>query len=227
MPKISGPIVAVGDSHFPFASKGTVRRIIDLIRRVKPRIVVQLGDLYDLYSYSRFARSVNIMTPAEETRRGREQAEAFWKAVQSASSNAECFQLLGNHDSRLVKKVFDVMPEYERFMDHSKSLWEFEGVTTQPSEREELIIEGICFQHGYRKFGEHVKHNQMNTVCGHLHLGGVAFMRLGKKTLWELNAGFCADESSVPMSYSRQNKISKHTQGVGLIDQDGPRFIPL
>jgi metallophosphoesterase superfamily enzyme len=220
--------IAVGDCHFPFSKRKTVKAILSLIRKVKPKRIVQLGDLYDLYSYSRFARSYNVLTPQQEIKLGRKDAEAFWAEARAAAGRGvECFQIIGNHDERIVKKAMGLLPEMEHLLGEVNHLWRFKGVEVQGSERDELILDGVCYMHGYRKFGDHVKHNLMSTVCGHLHLGAVSYMRLGQKTLWELNAGYCADESTVPMSYSRQNKFSKHTQGVGLIDSYGPRFIPL
>jgi predicted phosphodiesterase len=219
--------LCIGDSHFPFHNRKTVGAIISLCRKLKPQVIIQLGDLLDLYSYSRFARSQNIMTPAQEVKRGRKDAELMWKELRQASPKADCFQILGNHDARFAKQVLDKLPEAEHLLKGVYELWKFDGVITSNSDRDELILDGVCYQHGYRKFGEHARSNGMSTVCGHLHRGGVQYSRLGNKTIWELNAGFCADENSIPMSYSKQRRFSQHTQGCGVIDEYGPRFIPL
>ena len=219
--------LAIGDSHFPFHNRKTIAAIIYIARKIKPQRIIQLGDLYDLYSYSRFAKSANIMTPAEECKRGRRDAELFWKEIQQASPRADCYQILGNHDARFSKQVMDKIPEAEHLLKGIQSLWKFDGVDSTTSDRDELILDGVCYMHGYRKFGDHMRHNGINTVCGHLHKGGVAYSRLGNKTIWELNAGFCADENSIPMSYSKQRRFSQHTQGVGIIDYYGPRFVAL
>ncbi len=109
----------------------------------------------------------------------------------------------------------------------AKGLWEFDGVTTMGSERDELIIDGILYMHGFRKHGDHVKYNLMSTVCGHSHTGGVVFHPIKGKTLFELNAGYLGDPKSAALSYTRQSKISKWTLGLGYIDDYGPRFVPL
>ena len=218
--------LCVGDCHFPFACRRAVKSVIALARKLKPKRIVQLGDLYDLYSYSRFARSYNVLTPVQEITKGRKDAAEFWKELQDAAGKGvECFQVLGNHDERLIKKTMGLLPELEHLIAEVNHLWRFDGVETQSSERDELILDGICYMHGYRPHGRHVTYNLMNTVVGHLHLGGVVYHRLLNKTIWELNAGYIADPKSVPMSYSKQAKISKSTQGVGWIDDHGPRFI--
>lgn len=189
---------------------------------------MQLGDLYDLYSYSRFARSQNLTTPQKEMAFGRAKAEDFWAALQKASPGAECWQVIGNHDSRPFKRISELAPEFEHIVAKGlEGFWHFPGVQTQPSEKNELILDGICFMHGYRQHGTHVTYNLMPTVVGHTHVGGVVYHRIKGRTIWELNCGFIADRTSIPMSYTQQSKISRLTEGVGFIDDYGPRFIPL
>lgn len=219
--------VCVGDTHFPFHSRLTVERIVDAVASLRPKIVVQEGDLFDMYSWSRFPRSENIMTPLQEAKAGRKYAEMFWARIRKAAPKAKLFQIKGNHDARPYLRVQESLPEMEGFLGLDQ-LWTFDGVETMGDAREELIIRGVVHMHGFRPFGKHVEHNRMNTVTGHLHRGGVHFYRLGAKTLWELNSGFCANPLSRPMSYAQQRRFSQQTQGFGLIDRSGwPMFCPL
>jgi len=222
--------VAFGDTHFPFAHKGALQRALRVVRDLKPDLVVQVGDLYDLFSFSRFPRSHNVMTPKRELEIGRADAAAFWKAVRAAAGKkARLHQLIGNHDERIVKRVMEALPEFEPFLvDVHRRLWEFDDVTTQPSERDELVIGGICYMHGFRsKLGDHAWHNRMSTVTGHSHVGGVIYHRLGNRTTWELNAGYLGNPYTRPLSYGMQRRFARWTHGVGVIDERGPRFIPL
>lgn len=218
-------VLAIGDTHFPFTSTKSLKRVLELARTLKPQVILQLGDLYDFYSQSKFSRTLDLMTPKAEIDIGLEGACDMWRALRKAAPKAKCYQLQGNHDARPIKRLIEKSPELERFLDLS-SLYDFPGVTMVGDHREELIIDGVCYQHGFRKFGDHVAHNGMSTVCGHSHQGGVVFKRLGDKTLFELNAGFIGDEYSLPFQYTMQRRFSKWTQGVGLIDSLGPRFIP-
>lgn len=187
-----------------------------------------MGDLYDFFSYTRFPRTHNLMTPQREVELGRRDAEAFWKAIHKAAPKAECFQLRGNHDDRPQKRVLEKAPELEHLVKNGLSgLWTFDGVTTLGDSRSELIIDGIVFHHGWRRHGEHMLHNMQNTVVGHLHTGGTVFRTFGKKVLWELNAGFIANPEAVPLQYTAQKVYRRETNGVGWIDDLGPRFISL
>tara|TARA_R110000868_G_scaffold9394_6_gene46941 strand:- start:2716 stop:3396 length:681 start_codon:yes stop_codon:yes gene_type:complete len=219
-------VAILGDLHAPFHCRKSVYKVISIIRKEKPKIVIQIGDLLDLYAFSKFPKSLNVMGPAQEVKQGRKVTEDLWKEIrQAAGRQVECFQLLGNHDERLAKRIQESLPEVEGMA--GTGLWSFPGVQTMEAERDELIIDGVVYMHGYRKFGDHVKYNLMSTVCGHSHQGGVVYLPIKGKTLFELNAGYLGDPKATAMTYTKQSKISRWTKGVGWIDDYGPRFIPL
>jgi predicted phosphodiesterase len=223
-----GPrILVIGDVHFPFVNHKSLNQIYDFIKYVSPTIVLQIGDLYDLYSFSKFPRSHDIMSPKDELTQAYGDAYVMWEKIRKLAPRAKYFQMLGNHDDRLAKRVMERLPEAESFLD-LKQMWSFPKVEVSKSERDELYLHKILFMHGFRsKLGDHARHNGMSTVCGHSHLGGAVYIRLGNKTIFELNAGYIADEASKALSYTRQAKVSRWTQGFGYIDHLGPRFIPL
>lgn len=220
-------IVAIGDLHFPFSHDTNVAKVIKHISQIKPDYVVQMGDLYDMYAHSRFARNHDIMTPQEEAVEGRRKAAAFWACVKKASPNAGCYQIIGNHDDRPIKALGNKYPEIISLLD-IRHLWKFPGVKTMESSRDELVLQDIVFIHGYKgTLGQHTTHNLMSTVVGHSHVGGVRYIKHWKKTLWELNVGFLADPEAAAMNYTAQRNFSKWTQGFGIIDSMGPRFVCL
>lgn len=219
------PVVILGDYHAPFHCRRATAEAVAIIRKVKPKIVIQIGDARDLYSFSRFPKSLNVMTPAQEMKAGTKALEELWKSVHAAAGKGvECFMLRGNHDQRLAKQMMSALPEVEGMLP---DLWKFDGVTTMPAERDELIIDGVVYMHGYRRFGDHVRYNLMSTVCGHSHTGGVVYMPHKNKTLFELNCGYLGNPKTAALSYTAQSRISKWTRGCGVIDEYGPRFISL
>lgn len=219
------PVAILGDVHAPFHCRRSVAAAIEVIRKLRPKIVIQIGDVRDLFSYGRFPRSLNVMTPAQEIKQGTRAIEDMWRAIRAAAGKGvECFQLRGNHDERITKQILSALPEVEGVV---QDLWSFEGVTTMAAEREELIIDRVVYMHGYRNFGDHVKYNLMSTVCGHSHVGGVVYLPRKDDILFELNCGYLGNPKSTALSYTKQSKISKWTRGLGVIDDLGPRFIPL
>lgn len=178
-----------------------------------------------MYAFSRFPKSLNVLTPAQEIKAGRRVTEQLWQDIRaSAGKGVECFQLMGNHDQRLAKRIAEALPEVEGMV--AKELWTFEGVQTMESERDELIIDNVVYMHGFRKHGDHVKYNLMSTVHGHHHTGGVIFMPIKNKILFELDVGYLGNPQTTALSYGMQSRFSKWTKGVGAIDDYGPRFIP-
>ena len=219
-------ILVVGDMHAPFACQKTLKQIYEIAAKEKPTHIVQVGDMYDFFCFSRYSRSMNWMMPEQELQLGRKKAAEFWATIKKAAPKAKCFQLLGNHDERLIKRVLEKAPELESVTD-IHSYFCFPGVTTLKDYRHELVIGDIIFHHGYLSGkGQHKRKNAMNFVGGHTHLGYVDYEVMAGKVLWELNAGYVGDPESPVFAYTPQKSNFK-TRGVGFIDEYGPRFICL
>jgi hypothetical protein len=220
-------IVVIGDSHKPWCDPDALTMVYAIIEKEKPDVVVQIGDLMDMFAQSRFPRSLNIMTPREEIGLAKSQANEMWKKINSIVPNATKWQMVGNHCVRPLRQVIEKWPEGEDFVAKAfKDLYAFDGVTTIYDPREELYIGDIAFIHGYRsKLGDHSKYMLMNVVCGHSHRGGTFFHQVSGETKWELNAGYIADPFSAALSY-RAQRLHDWTAGCGIIDSLGPRFVP-
>jgi hypothetical protein len=217
--------VAIGDVHFPWENAATLERIYEIVAEVQPDAVVQMGDLFDLYSASKYPRSHNLMTARDEKLQGRAKAVAFWDRVRSAAPRAERYQLLGNHDLRGFKRSLERLPELEdEVWAALVELMTFDGVTLCEDHREPLRLDDVVYEHGALKHGQHHSENGSNTVCAHSHVGGVVH---GSRT-WELNAGWCGDSQAPVFDYVRSKLVArKTTQGVGLVDLWGARFVPI
>lgn len=219
-------VIILGDCHAPWIEQRTVDRFLDHLRSEHFDVCLQMGDLYDLYSQSRWARTHDLCTPSEELKAGREWAENFWSSVKKIQKNIKCIQLKGNHDDRAHKRMLEKVPELAPFCDFESS-WRFKGVITIQDSRQELYLDDVVYQHGHRgKLGDHARFNLQKTVVGHSHKGGTVFFPHRDQMIWELNVGFCASTEAVPMRYSPQT-IHKMTQGYGIVDILGPRFIPI
>lgn len=180
----------------------------------------------DMLAHSKFPRSHNVMTPKDEILKSRDLAEEMWKAIRTAVPKATCHLLTGNHEARVFKRVFERAPELESFVS-VKEFFTFDGVETIHDPREELVIDDVVYIHGFLSgLGKHAAYYQKSVVCGHTHLGGVAFIRQKKKIIFELNAGMLANERAPALSYT-PTKFTRWTVGYGLIDNLGPRFVCL
>jgi predicted MPP superfamily phosphohydrolase len=219
-------LLAIGDCHFPWACAETVRKIIAAVAKHQPRYIVQVGDLYDQYGFSRYGKSLNVMTPADELANARNHATLMWSEIRKLSPATKCYQLLGNHDMRLAKKVQEKLPELAGLVD-AGSLFSFKGVESMKTDRDilELTVQGesVAAHHGFlSKIGDHLRYFGKSCIIGHSHRPHV--LPAGNK--YELNVGYAGDPTSEVFSYGAT--IKNHwTRGYGLIDSLGPRFVSL
>lgn len=225
-------IIGIGDLHFPFMATNVfnwILRSIILPNKNDIYAIVQLGDLYDLFSYSKFSKRL-FMTPREETFEAIAGAEKFWKSIHKVCPNAKKFQILGNHDARLAKRVVEKMPELDHLVKYNE-IFTFDNVETVYDPLESLVLRNWHFIHGFGKEGSHVEAVHFNNVClGHTHRGGTWTKRLNQRKnpvlLTELNCGFLGNPFHEALIYRPLKKYFTWTWGVGVIDQYGGRFIP-
>lgn len=215
--------IIIGDTHFPFHSQKLLKKIVDYIRKVQPKFVIQIGDLYDFFSQSKYPKSLNLMTPADEVMKGRLGAEEMWAAIHRAAPNAKKLQILGNHDLRPYKRLLEKAPELEPFFNINH-LFEFPQVETVLDSKQELVINGILFMHGWKKHGDHMKYSLMPTVHGHTHKAAINYLMLRNELIWEADVGVVADLNSIPMGYGGK-RWTDCINGVLEINELGPRFI--
>jgi hypothetical protein len=219
-------VIAIGDLHFPFHHRRCLRWILDLIEQRQPDAVVQMGDLFDMYAFSKYPRSLNVMTPKEELYQGRALAEEMWREIQRRAPKAECHQLHDdNHGARPVKRAAEFFASAEHIISNAVlELHKFPGVRTQADPRGDLELDGVVYQHGHLKLGAHARANQKHTVIGHLHRGAVTFDQDGRS--WELCVGWAGAVEERVFSYIAKRRAHGSTLGVGVVDGYGPRFVP-
>lgn len=218
----------ISDLHWPFHSQRVLDRFYKEIQKKKPQFIILNGDAWDMYSHTKFPRSHNIFTPRDERMACLRLNREFWLEVLRISPDSQCFQLIGNHDLRPMKRILESYPEAEDWIrDSLERDFSFPGVKTVFDSREELALsdEVIAF-HGYRtQLGAHRDYTLLNCINGHSHVGGVVFRSIRNCTLWELNSGYAGDPGAKGLTYTPQ-KIVNWTPGFGELLEDGPRFVP-
>jgi predicted phosphodiesterase len=215
-------IAVLGDTHFEYAHWPTIYHFYSFIEKEQPDYVVQIGDLKDCFAQSRF--SSKIIDPQHEFDAAHTCAKEFWYDVKNYCPKSKLIQILGNHDMRPIRQAVDKCPELLPFLKWEFA-FKFKGVQTIYDPRMEFLIDGINFTHGHRKHGTHMLECMNNTVCGHLHKGGVVYTTYRNNLIWELNVGYAGDPTSPALAYPPKAYVN-WTHGFGFIDEHGPRFIP-
>lgn len=212
-------VLVISDTHFPFHNKKALQKVLKLIEKEKPTHVIQIGDLLDQYVFSKYSRKLDI-TPQEEIEAGLDEAALMWLKIRSIAPKAKCYQLLGNHDLRLSKRIVEKLPELASIVDPRK-LYQFPGVKTMADDRSYVKIDGVFYIHGYlSKSIDHAVHMGGSTVHGHRHRMEIAT----KGKLWSMDVGFLGDEKALPFSYT-QSKITNWTIGCGIVEDGKPRLV--
>ena len=221
-------VVALGDIHFPFHHEGALNQALALIKEVRPEYVVQMGDLYDLYSFSKYPRSYNVMTPQDELLQARGFAEEMWAKVKELAPAAHCFQLWGNHDSRAMRRTIERLPEAEGFVARGmRDMMTFPGVTLIDDQATELVIDGVHYVHSHvSRVGQTMQETGKSCVTAHLHVGGFVSKGYEGAITWELGVGWLGNRRAPCFSYASRKRAHKTTLGIGIVDSLGPRFVP-
>ena len=220
-------IFIISDLHVPFMNEIYIEKMLKSLAAEKPDYVVQIGDAFDCYSFSRFSKTANISTPNEELVRGKILIEKLWATIKKIVPKAKLFQLTGNHESRLMSRLMSSCPELESFVDFQKP-FAVEGVTRITSSREFLELENVIFCHGYfSPSGAHVRHFAKSVCFGHSHRGRVEWFG---DNLFELNVGHLCNTKTLPFSYTAST-ITKWKAGWGVINiingKPIPKFVPV
>jgi len=191
MPK--HPRVAVlGDVHAPFQDNETIKQFLRFVRTENVTHVIQMGDMYDFYAYSRFP-GARLLTAADELKAGRKVASEFWTAVGNYAPGARRVQLVGNHDIRPAKRINDSFPELAEFFSLEPIL-SFPGVHTHWDVQRPWGLDGVRYTHGAKsKVGQYVNYYKENYVCGHLHKAGTVYVQFDDVYAWEHNCGYAGD----------------------------------
>jgi len=219
-------IFIISDLHAPFTDEIAIEKMLQSIADLQPGYIVQIGDTYDNYSFSRFARSSNLSTPYEEFIRAKMMIEKLWSTIKRLAPKAKLYQLTGNHDMRCQSRLLGKAPELEVFLDLQKP-FEIPGVIRLASARDFIEIKNIVFCHGYfSPSGAHSRHFAKSVVFGHTHRGRVEWMG---EEIFELNVGHLCNTKLLPFSYTA-SVITKWKSGWGVIffknNKPEPHFIP-
>jgi len=223
--------LAIPDMHLPFWNARSIGKIYELVERLKPEVVIQLGDVFDFYSFTRFPRSHLLIRPDEELAMARGMAEEFWKTIRKATPKSRLIALTGNHDIRPHRRVLEsTAPELEIFLDYKK-WFEFDGVETIHDPREPFFLGDVAFHHGYKSGrGKHRKDLGKHVIHGHTHeiylVQDHIQTEQWSKTLWEMGCGYVGDPTAKVFNFT-PTAFRKWRQGCGYLHRFGPVAIDL
>lgn len=213
-------VLVISDTHFPYQNKRAMKKVLEIVKKEKPGMVVQIGDLLDQYTFSKYSRSQDFTTPQQEIKKGIKGATEMWSAIRKSVPKSKLVQVLGNHDLRLRKRIMEALPELESIVNMGQ-LYSYPGVRTLKSDRDYIEVDGVVYCHGWlSKSIDHAKYFSRPVVHGHRHRPAIET----SGALWSMDVGFLGDEKQLPFNYT-MSKFTGWKVAIGIVDNGQPRLI--
>jgi hypothetical protein len=219
-------IIVFSDAHyFPGIISTAHRGLVHFIKKMKPKIVVANGDIFDGAMISRHSRigwdsKPNVL---EELKAVKERLDE----VEAAAKGAKLYWPLGNHDARFETFLASSAPQYEgvngfRLKDHFP-LWAACWMVD--------VNQSVIIKHRF-KGGIHATHNNplwagRTVVTGHLHSPKVTPFTDYNGTRYGVDTGTLADPYGPQFSdYTELNPVNWRSGFAVLTFRSGKLMMP-
>lgn len=209
-------ILAIGDTHEPFAHKHYLEFCKETQLKYQCDDVVHVGDLVDNHALSFHDHDPNGYSPANEHKKALKKLKQWYKAFPELSL------CKGNHDilvarQALSKGLPDVCVKAFRQIWELPSKWLYDW---------KHYFYDCCFEHGtgYGGLYPHMniaRNNRRKTVIGHCHgVAGSGYIANDKDNIWGLSTGCGIDRMEYAFWYGKDFKF-KPVLGCGVILDSG------
>jgi len=191
-------VLAIPDIHLPFTNWVKLQAVAKLALRLNVDRIVQLGDIIDGYSWSRFEKEVSHDAPDIEYKRVCENMKKMHRLF------PEMDILVGNHDHRMIKSAkIGRLPTKHQNMIAPWNEFDFEGWAWH---HKPLEIDKVVYMHGDfapMKAIDKAKLLGKSVVQGHTHQCYIEFVETLGHSVFGAEAGCLIDTSSVAFSYHK------------------------
>lgn len=152
-------ILVIGDLHEPFCLDGYLEHCKRIYKQERCNMVVFIGDIIDNHYSSYHETDPDGYGAGEELDRAIDKIKVWYEAFPKA------YVIIGNHDRLVYRKAHSSgvsrrwIREYHEVLETPN--WEF---------LEELVIDGVCYNHGEGGTARSRTKNEMQSqVQGHYH----------------------------------------------------------
>lgn len=214
----------IPDLHLPFNHKNALEFLTEVSNRFKCNTTIILGDIFDQYTMSRYAKDPEANNVKVEFTQAKNEVKKFIKKF----PNAVC--LFGNHDVRIMKRLREanippnmIIPTFNQLYDLPKT-WSW---TNRVKKNEVVYLHGSKTG-PYAHFNT-AKEFRCSTVIGHTHsTGAVQYSSSFEDTIFGMNAGCLIDDTTYAFYYANE-MANRPVLGCGVVLDDGklPIFVPM
>jgi predicted phosphodiesterase len=213
--------LVIPDLHAPFHHKNSIsflRKQIELFDGADFEVIC-LGDLLDMYAFTRFIKNGDAMGAAEEFNKARYFLEELFELFPKGKL------CIGNHDLRLARRASELgIPSWAL-----KGYRDLAGIPESWEVATEFEIEGIKFFHGERLSSNSqlaVRKIGQSVVYGHTHQGSISYKASSRELCFALNCGCLIDQDAYAFEYAKST-IDKCFIGCAVVINGVPQLIPM
>lgn len=210
-----GVIVVGSDAHYwPGVISTAHKAFVNVIKEIKPEIVVVNGDLFDGARVSRHPRSDWSATPTVKEELQAVSDRVF--EIKQAAGSAKVWWCMGNHDMRFEAKLANTVPEFEGVKGFSLQ----DHFPETPMTISLFVNRNLMIKHRYHN-GIHATFNNalksgVNMCTGHLHRLQATIYSDYNGTRWGIDCGTLADTDGDHMHYGEDNPTN-HCSGFAVL----------
>jgi hypothetical protein len=223
----NGIAIIGGDAHYwPGHPSTGHRAFVHFIRKLKPKIVVVNGDVFDGATVSRhpsvnWEQSPSVVDELETCK------ARMHEILKAAGTSCELYWPLGNHDARFEARLVNVAPEYAGV--HGTSLKDHFSERWKPCWAVWINDDVVC-KHRYRG-GDHATfQNTLRSgktiVTNHLHSARVTPFTDYAGTRYGVDTGCLADQNTRQFAYSEDNPRNHRSAFAVLTFREGRLMMP-
>lgn len=211
----NGVIVVGSDAHYwPGVISTAHKAFVQVIKELKPNIIVMNGDLFDGASISRYPRSDWGVVPT--VKQELEAVSDRLHEIKSVAGNAKTWWTMGNHDMRFEAKLANSVPEFAGVMgfclkDHFPG-W---NISISLFVNKSLMIKHR-FRNGTHATWNNTLHSGVSICTGHLHRLQATILSDYNGTRWGIDCGTLGESDGAHMSYGEDNPTN-HCSGFAVL----------
>lgn len=211
--KVSGPVILFGDMHcwnVEEDSTPAFHALVYLIKKLKPKLIVNMGDTFDGSTVSRWPRSYEDMPSV------REELECakilLGKIEDAAPEDSNLVFTAGNHDSRFCTKLANAVPEFKGvkgfdLKDHLEA-WKFTwSLVINPGTPGETWCKHRYHQGVHAAYQNALKVGSVHFCQGHTHAleaKPITDLKVGRR--WSVMTGTLSNTGPInKWSYGEDN----------------------
>lgn len=233
-------VLLIGDVQHPYNDKVTTNKIIEVARRYQPDAVVQIGDMIDFPTVSRWAKN-EALEYAETLQEHIDTLQSeFLFPLRQAAPNAAITWVSGNHDERIADYVKKYAPALRPLRALGmESLFGLADLDVQYVKGPVRIATNVYAIHGHESGGycaslsawdakfQRRYGSDKSYVFGHTHSPGLVTRAYGwkgdLKPRFTMNLGSTMDPNAA--TYIRDGAVSWQ-QSFAWLEDDGKRVWP-